>query len=67
MVGILGEQRRRRNCQERVNGEGLKGGIWMRREMTWRVRRWNHGKCAEATIDGEAERRYLPGPNRDVS
>ena len=28
-MGILGEGYRVSNCQDRVNGKGLKGGIWM--------------------------------------
>ena len=30
VMGILGEGCRGGSCQERGNGEGLKGGIWMR-------------------------------------
>ena len=38
--GILGEGCWRRSCQERGNGEGLKGGLWMRWERIWHQWMW---------------------------
>ena len=64
MMGILGEGCWGRSCQERGNGEGQKGGLWMWWKRTWLRLKWRRriqktgttgdGKSAVATPDGKS-------------
>ena len=54
LPGILGEGRWRWSCQERWNGEGLQGGLWIRWERTWRQWKWR-GKTRRREQNGDGE------------
>ena len=63
MIGVLGEGCWGWSCQERGNGEGQKGGLWMWWKRTWLRLKWRRkiqliettgeGKSAVATPDGK--------------
>ena len=63
MMGILGEGCWEWSCQERGNGEGQKGDLWMWWKRTWLRLKWRRrmqkigatgdGKSAVATPDGK--------------
>ena len=57
-MGILGEWCWGWNCQERGNGEGLKEGLWMRRERTWLRLKWRRRiQKIKPNGDGKSTRR----------
>ena len=67
MMGILGEGCWGWSCQERGNGEGQKGGLWMWWKRTWLRLKWRRRiqligetgerKSAVATPDGKSRKK----------
>ena len=67
MMGILREGCWGWSCQERGNGEGQKGGLWMWWKRTWLRLKWRNriqkigtignGKSAVATPDGKSRKK----------
>ena len=67
MMGILGEGCWGWSCQERGNGEGQKGGLWMWWNRTWLRLKWRRRiqligetgerKSAVATPDGKSRKK----------
>ena len=67
MMGILGEGCWGWSCQERGNGEGQKGGLWMWWKRIWLRLKWRRkiqliettgeGKSAVATPDGKSRKK----------
>ena len=76
MMGILGKGCWGWSCQERGNGEGQKGGLWMWWKRTWLRLKWRRkiqliettgeGKSAVVTPDGKSRKKKNPTKDHNV-